>query len=55
LATHLAEATKRNPNFRLVATMTERDKSHREWKGNTGFLNKDTLTKHLPSLQGPIY
>ena len=51
----LSEATKRNPNFRLIATMTEMDKSHREWKGETGFINKDMLTKHLPSLQGPIY
>jgi NAD(P)H-flavin reductase len=35
--------------------MTEMDKSHREWKGKAGFINKDMLTKHLPSLQGPIY
>jgi hypothetical protein len=32
--------------------MTEMDKSHRGWKGETGFINKDMLTKHLPSLQG---
>jgi len=51
----LSEATKRNPNFHLIATMTEMDKSHREWKGETGFINKDMLTKHLPSLQGPIF
>jgi ferredoxin-NADP reductase len=51
----LSEATKRNPNFHLIATMTEMDKSQREWKGETGFINKDMLTKHLPSLQGPIY
>jgi NAD(P)H-flavin reductase len=35
--------------------MTEMDKSHREWKGETGFINKEMLIKHLPSLQGPIY
>jgi hypothetical protein len=35
--------------------MTEMDKSHREWKGETGFINKEMLTKHLPSLQGPIH
>jgi ferredoxin-NADP reductase len=51
----LSEATKQNPNFHLIATMTETDKSHREWRGETGFINKDMLTKHLPSLQGPIY
>ena len=51
----LSEATKRNANFHLIATMTEMDKSHREWKGETGLINKDMLTKHLPSLQGPNY
>jgi ferredoxin-NADP reductase len=48
----LSEATERNPNFHLIATMTEMDKSHREWKGETGFINKDMVTKHLPSLRG---
>jgi ferredoxin-NADP reductase len=51
----LSEAARQNPNFRLIATMTEMDKSHREWKGETGVINKDMLTKHLPSLLGPIY
>jgi ferredoxin-NADP reductase len=51
----LSEATKQNPNFHLIATMTEMDKSHREWKSETGFINKEMLAKHLPSLQGPIY
>ena len=36
-------------------TMTEMDNSHREWKDETGFINKDMLTKHPPSLEGPIY
>jgi len=44
-----------NPNFHLVATMTEMEASHREWKGETGVINKDMLVRHLPSLQGPIY
>jgi hypothetical protein len=51
----LSEATKRNPNFHLIATVTEVDKSHREWKGETGYINKDMLTKHLSSLQRPVY
>ncbi len=51
----LSEAAKQNPNFHLIATMTEMDKSHREWKGETRFINKDMLAKYLPSLQGPIY
>jgi ferredoxin-NADP reductase len=51
----LTDAAKQNPTFHLIATMTEMDKSHREWKGETGFINKDMLTKHLPALEGPIY
>lgn len=51
----LYDTTKQNPNFHLTATMTEMDKSHQEWKGETGFINKEMLAKHLPTLQGPIY
>ena len=51
----LMEIPAKNPNFRLVATMSEMEKSRREWKGETGFIDEAMLTKHLPSLQGPIY
>ncbi|PWT84416.1 MAG: hypothetical protein C5B58_04770 [Acidobacteria bacterium] len=51
----LSEETKRNPNFQLIATMTEMDRSHREWTGEIGYITKDMLAKRLPSLQGPIY
>jgi ferredoxin-NADP reductase len=51
----LTEAAKQNPNFHLIATMTEGEKSHKEWKGQSGFIDEQMLTKHLPSLQGPIY
>lgn len=51
----LAEAAKENPNFHLIATMTEMDKSHREWEGETGFINKPMLAKYLPALDRPIY
>jgi ferredoxin-NADP reductase len=51
----LQELTRQNQNFHLIATMTEMEKSHREWKGETGFINKEMLTRHLPGLNGPIY
>jgi len=35
--------------------MTGVDKSHRAWRGETGHINKDMFTRHLLSLQGPIY
>ena len=51
----LLEAAKQNPNFHLIATMTEMDKSHRPWNGETGFINSEMIARHLPSLRGPIY
>jgi ferredoxin-NADP reductase len=51
----LTEADNQNPDFHLIETMTEMNKSHREWKGETGFIDKVMLAKYLPSLQGPIY
>jgi len=51
----LSEAAGQNPNFHLIATMTEMSKSRREWKGETGVINKEMLAKHLSRLQGPIY
>src|ERR1035437_2331654 len=46
---------KSNPNFRLICTMTEKTRSKKEWKGETGLINKEMLSRHLSSLQGPIY
>jgi len=46
---------KSNANFRLIATMTEMPQSKREWKGETGFIDKAMLLRHLRELQGPIY
>jgi ferredoxin-NADP reductase len=51
----LEEAAKQNPNFHLITTMTEMGKSHREWAGETEFLTKEILSKHLAALQGPIF
>lgn len=44
-----------NSNFELICTMTEILHSHKEWKGETGFINKEMLSRHLTNLQGPIY
>jgi ferredoxin-NADP reductase len=51
----LFDAAKQNVNFHLIATMTDMDKSHRDWTGEIGFINGDMLLRYLPSLQGPIY
>src|ERR1039458_520339 len=44
-----------NPNFHLVCTMTEMMMSQRAWKGETGLIDKEMLSRHLTNLQGPIY
>ena len=41
-------------NFHFVPTMTEMAKSSRPWHGETGFINREMLMKHIPNLQGPI-
>jgi ferredoxin-NADP reductase len=46
---------KTNPNFQLVCTMTEISNSKKEWKGETGLINQEMLSRHLTNLQGPIY
>lgn len=46
---------KSNPNFQLICTMTEMQQSQKEWKGETGLINKEMLSRHLSALQGPIY
>lgn len=57
-AAFLAELQKTerlNENFRLVATMTEPDKSARPWSGETGFIRRELLERNLPDLAGPVY
>jgi ferredoxin-NADP reductase len=44
-----------NPNFRLICTMTEMSKSRKEWKGETALIDQGMLSRHLATLQGPIY
>jgi ferredoxin-NADP reductase len=41
-----------NPSYRLVATMAQADKS---WKGETGFIRREMLERHLPELLAPVY
>src|SRR5579859_1242795 len=46
---------KTNPNFRLVATMTEMVRSSRQWNGETSLIDGEMLTRHVGTLLGPIY
>jgi ferredoxin-NADP reductase len=44
-----------NHNYRLVATMTQAEKSSRPWSGESGPIRPDMLKRHLADLRGPIY
>jgi ferredoxin-NADP reductase len=44
-----------NPNYHLIATMTEIERSHQPWKGETGLINQGMLSRHLHAAASPIY
>jgi ferredoxin-NADP reductase len=46
---------KNNPNYTLIAAMTEMDKSNRYWGGEKGNITKEMLQKYLPDLSLPVY
>jgi ferredoxin-NADP reductase len=51
----LEDLGRANPNFSLVATMTQMHRSKLPWKGETGAIGKDLLSRHLGDLKAPIY
>lgn len=51
----LTNAQHRNPSYIFVGTMTEMEKSGRKWNGETGYINKAMLEKHVGDLTLPIY
>jgi len=51
----LQKLAQQNPSFRLIATMTEAEKSAKSWEGERGFINHAMLTKYLDDLQSPMY
>jgi ferredoxin-NADP reductase len=46
---------KENPNYKLVASMTEIAKSHLPWRGETGLINEAMLSRYLKDAISPIY
>jgi ferredoxin-NADP reductase len=51
----LQQLEKSNPNFKLICTMTDMGQSTKEWRGETSLIDKEMLSRHLTTLQGPIY
>jgi len=44
----------KNPNFRLVATMTDMEKSTQTWRGPTGYITGEMI-KQVPEYQNAIF
>jgi ferredoxin-NADP reductase len=55
----LADLEKKNPSYRLVALMSEPEKSAQPWSGERGFIDRAMLEKHLAKagvgLKDPVY
>lgn len=51
----LTNAQPQNPNYTLVATMTDMEKSDQKWSGETGYITKNMLAKHIGDFTLPIY
>ncbi|MBO0861560.1 MAG: FAD-dependent oxidoreductase [Chloracidobacterium sp.] len=51
----LQELEEENPNYNFIGTMTEMAGSNRVWRGETGFINQEMLTKSIGDLAAPIY
>src|ERR1035441_2355991 len=46
---------KENPNYKLVASMTEMAKSHRVWQGESGRIHQAMLARYLKDAVSPMY
>jgi ferredoxin-NADP reductase len=51
----LAALPRRNPRYRFVGTMVEMAKSSLLWSGETGFLDRTMLERHLKDLSAFVY
>jgi ferredoxin-NADP reductase len=51
----LTAAQTANPNFTLVATMSDMEKSAAQWRGETGHVSEAMLMKYIVDLALPIY
>lgn len=44
-----------NPNYRLIGTMTEMERSSQPWMGERGYIDAAMLRRAMDELYGPIY
>ena len=51
----LQSLERQNKNFRLLATMTDMDKSARAWHGEQGMVNEERVKRFVGDAAAPIY
>jgi ferredoxin-NADP reductase len=51
----LQELEKKNPSFKLIACMTEMEKSQQPWSGERGLINHALLEKYVQGASSPVY
>lgn len=51
----LQDMQQSNPNYRLIATMTEAEMSAQPWSGERCLIGRELLERHLPDLAEPVY
>jgi len=51
----LESLQRKNPSYRLIATMTEMENSQRSWTGETGSVNPEMFARHVTGATNPIY
>lgn len=44
-----------NPNFKLIATMTDMENSKQQWQGEKGYINADMIKKYVTDLNAVWY
>jgi len=51
----LQQLEKENSKYKLIPTMTQMEKSGREWNGKTGYIDQTLLAEVISDLRAPIY
>lgn len=52
--TELKDLETKNPNFKLIATMTDMQKSTQTWDGEQGYITKELILKYVPEITNSI-
>lgn len=51
----LAALEKINPNYKLIATMTQTENSKIPWTGERGYISKEMILRYLDNILTPVY